>query len=182
MARARGLALAHLASHPDLQGPAREALLATVEDETRALVEAGVEPEAWYPESLHLDLYRAIVKTLALDEAATIAFFTAAQHDALSMSRRNFHRLETTLAQLPVRWRRGHDTGHLRVQRREVGGVTVMLDDHPYAHEPIYRAVVLSGVAALLADIRVIQSATHESAGHDQARMRLTWTRAPQSR
>jgi len=178
VARARGLALAHLDSHPQLQGATREAILARLSDASRATLQAGIHPDHWYPETVHAELYRSIVDVLGLDDPATVAFFTRCQREALEVTRRHIHRLDTALAQLPVRWRRHHDTGHIRIHRRRKGGVDLGLVGHPFAQDPVYRAVVLSGIVAMLMDIRVIRDRHHEASGPHQARLTLGWESA----
>lgn len=178
--RARGMALAHLSAHPALGGgERREEFLANLAPKTRALVEKGVSPERWYVETHHLSLYTAAAKTLGLDsDEDCFRFFRDAQLDALTDSKRtSFHTLSAVLAQTPVRWRRGHDTGHLAVQQRSATGVEAILRDHPYAEDRIYRLVVLGGVAALIADIVTVEEAHAEQAGPQRARLTLTWQR-----
>lgn len=148
-----------------------------LEPETRALLEGGVSPERWYPERHHLSVYRAAAKTLGLEtDAKCFRFFMDAQRDALESSRRsNLRTLSAVLAQTPVRWRRGHDTGHLSVGQRKENGVEAILRDHPYAEDPVYRQVVLGGVAALVSDLVAVEDGQAEQAGPQQARLELVW-------
>ncbi len=173
------MALAHLSTHPEVSGSRRETLLDHLEPETRELLEGGVSPERWYPERHHLSLYRAVAKTLGLDtDAKCFRFFMEAQRDALEGSRRtNLRTLSAVLAQTPVRWRRGHDTGHLSVGQRKRDGVEAILRDHPYAEDGIYRQVVLAGVAALVSDIVRVEDGQAELIGPQQARLQLSWRR-----
>jgi hypothetical protein len=173
------MALAHLSAHPELAGSRREDLLDHLEPETRELLEQGISPERWYPERHHLALYRAVVKTLGLDsDGKCFRFFMEAQRAALASSpRTNLRTLSAVLAQTPVRWRRGHDTGHLSVGQRKDDGVEAVLRDHPYAEDPVYQQVVLGGVAALVSDIVVVEDGQAELAGPQQARLRLIWRR-----
>jgi len=169
--------LAHLSAHPALEGACREAFLEHLEPKTRALVEEGVSPERWYAEQHHLSLYHAVVKALGLDtDEKCFRFFLEAQRDALTSSRKtNLRTLSTVLAQTPVRWRRGHDTGHLSVGQRKANGVEAILRDHPYAEDGVYRQVVLGGVAALVSDLVQVEEAVAEAAGPQQARLELSW-------
>ena len=174
------MALVHLSTHPEVGGgERREEFLSHLDSKTRTLLEKGVSPERWYQEHHHLSAYNAVVTTLGLDtDEKCFRFFLDAQRDALTSSKRtSFHTLSAVLAQTPVRWRRGHDTGHLSVGQRSPTGVRAILRDHPYAEERIYRLVVLGGVAALLSDIVTVEEATTEQAGPQRARLTLTWTR-----
>jgi len=174
------MALAHLSAHPALGGgDRREEFLGHLGDETRALIDGGIEPERWYAEAHHLALYEAAVATLDLQtDQACFRFFHDAQRKALTSSKRtSIHTLSALLAQTPVRWRRGHDTGHLSVGKRSSTGVEAVLRDHPFAEERVYRLVVLGGVAALLSDIVTVKEAIAERSGTHRARLHLRWKR-----
>ncbi len=178
MVRARGMALAHLSAHPALGGGERRGeFLSHLDSKTRALVEKGISPERWYAEHHHLSAYNAVVATLGLDtDEKCFRFFFDAQRDALMSSKRtSFHTLSAVLAQTPVRWRRGHDTGHLSVGQRSPTGVRAILRDHPFAEDRVYRLVVLGGIAALISDIVSVGEATTEPAGPQRARLNLSW-------
>lgn len=174
------MALAHLSEHPELGGgERREVFLSHLDSKTRTLIEKGISAERWYAEHHHLSAYNAVVATLGLDtDEKVFRFFFESQRDVLISSKRtSFHTLSAVLAQTPVRWRRGHDTGHLSVGQRSETGVRAILRDHPYAEDRVFRLVVLGGIAALVSDIVTVEEATAERAGPQRAKLTLNWAR-----
>ncbi len=98
-------------------GPqAWEALLATLEEEDRARIEA-VDPGAWYEVGLHERLLEAMCRHFHADDALLLALGRADADRELSTVHRWFLRLmrpSFAIRNMNLYWRRAHDTGHWR--------------------------------------------------------------------